>query len=169
MTGPERLTRTVRLVKRVARDQPATYWPTLLTWVAFVVVAFPLRTYLMVATTCTSPPILHSGDTHYHHELIGIGLLLLAGFLWVNGAPDRLMWGRCIPFAAILFGAGAALVLDETTLLVTLNSCTYYSWMNVLSLVAGGLLLVPHFLIHRALYGRMFAAAARGLRGPTGG
>lgn len=58
------------------------------------------------------------GDTHVHHLVWGILLLLLVGYMWliqvgtgVNGATVR--FGR---FTALLYGAAAALTLDEFAL-----------------------------------------------------
>jgi hypothetical protein len=58
------------------------------------------------------------GDTHVHHLVWGVFLLLVVGYLWLiqvgtgfRGASERL--GR---FTALLYGAGAALTLDEFAL-----------------------------------------------------
>lgn len=58
------------------------------------------------------------GDTHVHHLVWGILLLLVVGYMWliqvgtgVNG--DSVRFGR---LTAVLYGAGAALTLDEFAL-----------------------------------------------------
>jgi hypothetical protein len=63
------------------------------------------------------------GDVHVHHLVWGILLLLLVGYMWliqvgtgVNGASVR--FGR---FTAVLYGAAAALTLDEFALWLRLE------------------------------------------------
>lgn len=58
------------------------------------------------------------GNTHVHHLVWGVLLLLVVGYLWliqvgtgVNGSSERL--GR---LTALLYGVGAALTLDEFAL-----------------------------------------------------
>lgn len=58
------------------------------------------------------------GETHVHHLVWGIGLLLLVGYIWLiqvgtglNGSSVRV--GR---LTALLYGIGAALTLDEFAL-----------------------------------------------------
>ena len=63
------------------------------------------------------------GDTHVHHLVWGIALLLLVGYLWLiqvgHGTdPDSANAGR---FTAVLYGVGAALTLDEFALWLTLE------------------------------------------------
>jgi hypothetical protein len=63
------------------------------------------------------------GDTHVHHLVWGIMLLLLVGYLGViqagNGSdPPSLVGGR---IAAVLYGMGAALTLDEFALWLNLQ------------------------------------------------
>lgn len=55
------------------------------------------------------------GDTHIHHLVPGIILLLLTGFLALSLDPDFR------PFIAIFFGIGAALTLDEFALWLNLK------------------------------------------------
>ena len=63
------------------------------------------------------------GGTHVHHLVWGILLLLLVGYTWliqVDSGPngDRVRIGRLI---ATLYGAGAALTLDEFALWLNLE------------------------------------------------
>jgi len=63
------------------------------------------------------------GGTHVHHLVWGILLLLLVGYTWliqVDSGPngDRLRIGR---LTAALYGAGAALTLDEYALWLNLE------------------------------------------------
>ena len=69
------------------------------------------------------PFVLVIGDVHVHHLVWGILLLLLVGYMWliqvgtgVNGASVRL--GR---LTAVLYGAAAALTLDEFALWLRLE------------------------------------------------
>jgi hypothetical protein len=59
----------------------------------------------------------HLGDVHVHHLVPGIVLSLIAGGLAIGLAP-REAW---LAFLAIVFGAGAALVLDEFAMLLHLD------------------------------------------------
>ena len=66
---------------------------------------------------------VHFGDVHVHHLVWGIMLLLLVGYLWLVEADhgqDRnsTVAGR---IAAVLYGVGAALTLDEFALWLTLE------------------------------------------------
>jgi hypothetical protein len=63
------------------------------------------------------------GGTHVHHLVWGIVLLLLVGYTWliqVDSGPNghRLRIGR---LTALLYGAGAALTLDEFALWLNLE------------------------------------------------
>jgi hypothetical protein len=53
------------------------------------------------------------GDVHLHHMVIGILLVLVTGLLAVAFWPDSLLWRSVL---GVLFGAGAALTLDEFAL-----------------------------------------------------
>ncbi len=66
----------------------------------------------------TEPFAVVIGNTHVHHLVWGILLLLVVGYIWLiqvgtglNGSSERL--GR---LTALLYGAGAALTLDEFAL-----------------------------------------------------
>jgi hypothetical protein len=166
MSPRARLTRAVVSAKRVSGARPATYLPTILAFVTYVAVSIPLRTYLTLNSSCASPPFIKILGQHIHHEVIGIGLLLATSLIWINNGAEIRLRGRRVPIAALIFGAGAAFVVDETSLLVTLDPCSYGSNMNVAALVVGGILLVPHVWVNRLLYGRMAVAAAQGLLAP---
>src|SRR5215210_4751585 len=74
---------------------------------------------------------VHIGRRHIHHFLPGIGLCLLAG-----GGSISVRREGLDPWLAIPFGAGAALILDETALLVELQD-VYWSDEGVLSIEVG--------------------------------
>jgi hypothetical protein len=70
-----------------------------------------------------APFAMFIGDTHVHHLVPGIMLLLLVGYLWLiqvgtggNGSSVRL--GQ---MTALLYGIGAALTLDEFALWLNLR------------------------------------------------
>ena len=63
------------------------------------------------------------GETHVHHLVWGIMLLLLVGYLWLiqadrGSGPGPGTVGRV---GAVLYGVGAALTLDEFALWLTLE------------------------------------------------
>jgi hypothetical protein len=68
------------------------------------------------------------GRRHIHHFVPGIGLALCAG-----GASIALRSHAIDPWLAIPFGAGAALIIDETALLIELED-VYWSDRGVLSI-----------------------------------
>ena len=74
---------------------------------------------------------VHVGRRHIHHFVPGIGLCLLAG-----GASISMRREALDPWLAVPFGTGAALVLDETALLVELED-VYWSREGVLSIDVG--------------------------------
>jgi hypothetical protein len=79
------------------------------------------------------PPLrnVRIGRRHIHHFVPGIGLCLLSG-----GASIVLRHEGVDHWLAVPFGAGAALVLDETALLVELED-VYWSEEGVLGVQAG--------------------------------
>jgi len=74
---------------------------------------------------------VHVGRRHIHHFVPGIGLCLLAG-----GASISMRREALDPWLAVPFGTGAALILDETALLVELED-VYWSREGVLSIDVG--------------------------------
>jgi hypothetical protein len=86
--------------------------PLLLGLAAFVVTFAGTRLYTRLART-------HSwgsgsvGGVHLHHMVIGILIVLVSGLLAVAFWPDGVVWRSVLGF---LFGAGAALTLDEFAL-----------------------------------------------------
>ena len=67
------------------------------------------------------------GRTHVHHFVPGIALMMLAGGASIVSRDERLD-----PFLALPFGAGAALTLDESALLLRLDD-VYWTEEGVLS------------------------------------
>jgi len=66
---------------------------------------------------------IHMGGRHIHHLVIGIILLLVVGYGWVaeigtGSESSSLLVGRLM---SVLFGAGAALTLDEFALWLNLR------------------------------------------------
>jgi hypothetical protein len=67
------------------------------------------------------------GRTHVHHFVPGIVLMMLAGGSSIVSRDERLD-----PLLAVPFGVGAALTLDESALLLTLDD-VYWSEQGILS------------------------------------
>src|SRR4051794_35104731 len=74
---------------------------------------------------------VHIGRRHIHHFVPGILLVLLSG-----GASIGVRREGLDPWLAVPFGAGAALIVDETALLIELQD-VYWSEEGVLSIDAG--------------------------------
>jgi hypothetical protein len=74
---------------------------------------------------------VHVGRRHIHHFVPGILLVLLAG-----GASIGVRREGVDQWLAVPFGAGAALIIDETALLLELQD-VYWSSEGVLSIDAG--------------------------------
>jgi hypothetical protein len=97
------------------------------------------------------------GDVHIHHLVWGILLLLLVGYMWliqvgtgVNGASVR--FGR---HTAVLYGAAAALTLDEFALWLRLED-VYWSPQGRASIDA---VLVFGAFVSAGLWGGPFLRA----------
>jgi lysyl-tRNA synthetase class 2 len=90
--------------------------PAFLMLLAFILTLAGTRFYTRMART-RGWGSAHVGDVHVHHLVPGIVLSLVAGGLAIGLAP-RELW---LAFLAIVFGAGAALVLDEFAMLLHLD------------------------------------------------
>lgn len=90
--------------------------PAFLMLVAFILTLAGTRFYTRMARA-RGWGSAHLGDVHVHHLVPGIVLSLIAGGLAIGLAP-RELW---LAFLAIVFGAGAALVLDEFAMLLHLD------------------------------------------------
>jgi len=90
--------------------------PAFLMLLAFVLTLAGTRFYTRMARI-RGWGSAHVGDVHVHHLVPGIVLSLVAGGLAIGLAP-RELW---VAFLAIVFGAGAALVLDEFAMLLHLD------------------------------------------------
>jgi hypothetical protein len=74
---------------------------------------------------------IHVGRRHIHHFVPGILLTLLSGGLSIGLRHEELDQWLAVPF-----GSGAALIVDETALLIELND-VYWSESGVLSIEVG--------------------------------
>lgn len=102
--------------------------PLLWCLIAFIVTFFVTRTitrYIRATADRTGPRkwwqprnISGKGGTHIHHAVFGVILVLISGVTMVAMAADGTM--RQFTAAAIVFGIGAALVLDEFALILHL-------------------------------------------------
>ena len=90
--------------------------PAFLILVAFILTLAGTRFYTRMARV-RGWGSAHIGEVHVHHLVPGVVLSLVAGGLAVGLAP-RELW---VAVVAIVFGAGAALVLDEFAMLLHLD------------------------------------------------
>ena len=114
-----RLIRFAALYRRFARDHRRERM--LLASISFFLTFAVARALVHWGRTFDEPFALFVGGTHLHHFAFGIGLLLVVGYLWLiqvgtTHGSDRL--GR---LTSLLYGAGAALTLDELALWVHLD------------------------------------------------
>jgi hypothetical protein len=104
--------------------------PAFLMLVAFILTLAGTRFYTRMART-RSWGSAHVGDVHVHHLVPGIVLSLVAGGLAIGLQPPELG----VALLAIVFGAGAALVLDEFAMLLHLDD-VYWTTEGRLSIDA---------------------------------
>jgi lysyl-tRNA synthetase class 2 len=90
--------------------------PAFLMLLAFILTLAGTRFYTRMART-RGWGSAHVGNVHVHHLVPGIVLSLIAGGLALGLEPPEL-W---VALLAIVFGAGAALVLDEFAMLLHLD------------------------------------------------
>ncbi|WP_343574124.1 hypothetical protein [Mycobacterium sp.] len=102
--------------------------PLLCCLIAFIVTFFVTRTFVRLIRRRQStgrppqwwePRNLHVGSKHIHHVVIGVVLVMISGVTLVTLSVN----GNRAEFtsAAIIFGIGAALVLDEYALILHLS------------------------------------------------
>lgn len=101
------------------------------------------------------------GRTHVHHFVPGIVLMMLAGGGSIISRDERLD-----PYLAVPFGIGAALTLDESALLLTLDD-VYWSEQGVLSVQIT--LAISAVASATAIATRMFRRGEREVLEPVGG
>jgi hypothetical protein len=98
--------------------------------VAFILTLAGTRFYTRMART-RGWGSAHIGEVHVHHLVPGVVMTLVAGGLAVSLGP-REFW---VAFLAIVFGGGAALVLDEFAMLLHLDD-VYWTTEGRLSIDA---------------------------------
>ncbi|HEY7421394.1 MAG TPA: hypothetical protein VH541_05230 [Gaiellaceae bacterium] len=104
--------------------------PAFLILLAFILTLAGTRLYTRMARS-RGWGSAHVGGVHVHHLVPGVVLSLVAGGLAVGLAP-RELW---VALLAIVFGAGAALVLDEFAMLLHLDD-VYWTTEGRLSIDA---------------------------------
>jgi hypothetical protein len=104
--------------------------PAFLMLVAFILTLAGTRFYTRMART-RGWGSAHIGEVHVHHLVPGVVMSLIAGGLAVGLEPHE-FW---IALLAIVFGAGAALVLDEFAMLLHLDD-VYWTTEGRLSIDA---------------------------------
>src|ERR1700754_414389 len=111
------LTRLGYLVRTSIPDRPRRR--IFLAWVAFFVTFSSMRLLVYFVVTGRGPfQWVVMGGKHIHHLVWGILLLLVVGYAWLaeldsGSTPSAIFLSRLF---AILYGAGAALTLDEFAL-----------------------------------------------------
>ena len=107
--------------------------PLMLCFAAFVVTFALTRTITRMIRDGRGPfrNKVTASETHIHHAVPGIILLIVGAFTAVGG-PDVLGWRS---FAAVAVGAGTSLVLDEFALILHLQD-VYWSGEGQLSVEA---------------------------------
>jgi hypothetical protein len=108
---------------------------------------------------------IHMRGRHIHHLVFGIFLLLLVGYGWLaeigTGSPSSsLLVGRLM---CLLYGAGAALVLDEFALWLNLQD-VYWAQQGRASLDA--IVLFGSLLLMSVLSAPLWKGLARSFRHP---
>lgn len=108
--------------------------------------------------------VVTSGGRHIHHLVWGILLLLLVGYMWLAqigiGMRGANLWGGRI--TSLLFGAGAALTLDEFALWLDLadvywtpqgrasvRACFFFGSLLTIGVIGGPFL---HALTRHAIF-----------------
>jgi hypothetical protein len=102
--------------------------PLLCCLLAFIVTFFVTRTFVRLIRSRAKigrppkwwePRNIHVGSMHIHHVVVGVVLVMLSGVTLVTMSVDR----NELEFttAAVFFGIGAALVLDEYALILHLS------------------------------------------------
>jgi hypothetical protein len=104
--------------------------PAFLMLLAFILTLAGTRFYTRMARV-RGWGSAHVGDVHVHHLVPGLLMSLIAGGL-VIGVHPRELWAA---FLAAVFGAGAALVLDEFAMLLHLDD-VYWTTEGRLSIEA---------------------------------
>jgi lysyl-tRNA synthetase class 2 len=104
--------------------------PAFLMLVSFILTLAGTRFYTRMARV-RGWGSAHVGEVHVHHLVPGIVLCLVAGGLAIGLEPSE-FW---VAFLAIVFGAGAALVLDEFAMLLHLDD-VYWTTEGRLSIDA---------------------------------
>jgi hypothetical protein len=104
---------------------------------AFFVVSFVIA---RVFTTISPDTVLVSGSLHVHHFWYGLIMLAIGGWLGISYNDVKID-----RFAAVLFGAGGGLIVDEVGLLLTLETENYWAGITytfVIIFVASASILI---------------------------
>ena len=105
----------------------------LIRWAAFTATFAGVRAVTHAIRTGVGPfGNIEAGGIHLHHYLWGIKLLAASGGVAIHGG-ERF---RAHPLVAVGFGAGSALVIDETALLVHFKD-VYWSERGRVSVLVG--------------------------------
>jgi hypothetical protein len=99
---------------------------------------------------CPAPGngIIHIWGVHIHHEVFGVIGLLVVGLVWLHGPEPPAYRGRTLDpgrfrlVLAVVFGLSAGAVLDEWTVLVSLDQCAYNLVIDWIPELITGLVLL---------------------------
>lgn len=159
------LTRLGRLVHDTLPDRPRRR--IFLAWVSFFFTFLGVRLLVASITHHIGPfQFVTMGGRHIHHLVWGILLLLVVGYGWLaeidaGSTPSAIFWSRLL---SMLYGAAAALTLDEFALWLNLKD-VYWAREGRESIDAvvlfGALLAV-------GAWGAPLFSAVTGLRSPPG-
>jgi hypothetical protein len=104
---------------------------------------------------------LRVGERHIHHFVPGITVAFVSGAAAILSRDERLD-----PWLAVPFGAGAALTLDESALLLELDD-VYWTERGLVSVQIA--LAAMALMATAAVTGRLLARGAREVLGPVEG
>jgi hypothetical protein len=120
------------------KERPSLSLLALISFVASFLIA---RTFTTITPDTT---LFVSGGLHIHHFWYGLIMLAIGG--WLGISYDEVKIDR---IAAILFGAGGGLVVDEVGLLLTLESKNYWAGITYTFIIIFLTLMSILFLLNR--------------------
>ena len=131
---------------------------SVLALVSFLSVFAVIRAFTMLSPSSTFSLF----GFHIHHFWYGLILLLVAGWVGITCK------GQLVDeFAAVVFGAGGALVGDEVGILLTFNGKDYWSGVSytTIMIIVTSVLIIAFFARYSRTMLKDFGALARNRRG----
>lgn len=126
-----------------------------LTFLAARLIVYNIK-YQLIPFLPTRYIVIH--ETHVHHLVFGIFLLLIAGFIRIPQFGHELM-----RLSSLLYGMGAALTLDEFSLWLRFNPDAYFGPQGRISIDAVILfiLIILTSIWHGTFWKRLFDYSIR--------